>query len=86
MKVTLSKVQAKDIISTTNLEMEWEDICYIKNNLKNKHVVNGYFKNVFYSSFGEAVMENSYDMFLLIENDQLFNLKNNDDAPYLEEL
>ena len=86
MKVTLSKVKEKDIISTTNLEMEWEDICYMKNNIRNERIVNGFFTDAFDCTFGDAVINNKYDLFIFIEEDQIFNLKNIEDSPYLERL
>lgn len=84
MMITLSKLQNDELIKISNQEFEWENIFFVKDQIKNKEL------KKFFFEIEEKKINSSFefqsDINLVIDNDQYFLLKIEDDCPYLEEL
>ena len=65
---------------------EWNELFFIKNDIEKNKVLKKYFFEVNHSELPNIVSHYKPDNFFLIEDNNLFQMKFDDDCPYLEKI
>jgi predicted protein tyrosine phosphatase len=85
MTMTLLKVKYEDTVDVYQGKIEWDDLFFVKDKVKNDKIEK-YFNFKETKKNVDVIFYNKSDVTILIENENVFVMKTEDDCPFWEKL